>query len=325
MQKETVSVGVDIGGTNTEVGIVRNSGEIILESSFRTRDYASAAAFVAQLKRVIRAAWQQLTPGYDCRGIGIAAPGVNRDGTVEAPANLDWGKLNLRQLLGEAFGCPVKTINDADAAALGELTYGAAQNMRNFLVITLGTGVGAGVVVNGQIMTGENGLAGEIGHTIVFPDGRPCNCGRKGCLETYVSANGIRRTALELMASGVYDSSLEGLESANLTAEHVTEAARHGDPLALEVVERTAEILGRALANAVALFDPEAIFLIGGVMQAGQVLFVPVQRHFNNSLLHLYKNRVRLMQSRLRMNWIGVLGASVLVNGRKGREALFAS
>ena len=254
-------------------------------------------------------------------GIGAAAPAANYfHGTIESPSNFEWGRVEFVRILQERYRVPIAITNDAKAAALGEMVFGEARGMQDFIVITLGTGLGSGIVVNGELIYGHDGLAGELGHTIVEPRDRQCNCGRRGCLETYASSPGICRTVFELLAHRLDDSELRGIAFNDLTAEKIYQAATRNDVLALAAFEYTGEILGRALADATACFSPEAIILFGGLAKAGAFLFEPTRRHFEENLLDIYKGKVKIVPSHAAVCNTAVLGACVLV--RKEIEKL---
>ncbi len=314
MDKQTVLVGVDIGGTNTEVGFVDESGNVVKSTSFATNAHDVAQKFLHKLKSTIDEECARLSDRYVCRGIGIAAPNVNYlNGTIEAPANLNWGTVNLVEILGDDYEQPIRIINDANAAALGEMGFGLAQDMKNFIVITLGTGLGSGIVINGEILHGSSGMAGELGHTTVVVDGRQCGCGKTGCLEAYVSANGIRRTTIELMSQMPYDGVLATVSFDKLTAKMVSDAAHKADPLALAVLERTGSILGRKLADVVACLDPEAFILMGGVVNTGELLLEPIRRHFECHLLPVFRGKVAMLSSEMPAGRPAILGATMLL------------
>ena len=270
--------------------------------------------FVRALHERIQVLLQKLGMQNELKGIGIGAPNGNYyNGTIEFAPNLRWrGVIRMVDLVKQHYDTLVVLTNDANAAAIGEMMYGGAKGMRDFIVITLGTGLGSGIVVNGELVYGHDGFAGEIGHTIVDPNGRQCGCGRRGCLETYASASGIKRTVFELLADSNTASELRAVNFNDLTAAMLTEAATRGDKLALEAFERTGKILGLKLADAVAHTSPEAIFLFGGLAHAGEFIFEPTQRHMEANMLNIYKNKVKLLPSGLKNN-VAVLGASALV------------
>ncbi len=309
----TVVAGIDIGGTNTAFGIVDRSGKCIAEGRVATRDYPEANDFVqaiaVQLSSIL-----SLRPQFKLDGIGIGAPNGNfYRGTIEYAPNLQWqGIVPLAAMFCERLQLPSFLTNDANAAAIGEMLFGSARGMKDLIVMTLGTGVGSGIVVNGDIVYGHDGFAGEIGHTIFDPNGRECNCGRRGCLETYTSATGVCRTAEELVRRDERASVLRNINSAQLTAEYIAHAAENGDALALEVFEITGEILGLKLADAVAHTSPEAIFLFGGLANAGALIFEPTRRSMERQMLNIFKGKVRLLPSGLREGNIAVLGSAAM-------------
>lgn len=306
-----VSLGIDIGGTNTVFGIIDQAGKCYAEGTLSTQAYNNIQDFITKLHADISTQLDSLD--ILPIGVGIGAPNGNYyNGTIEHAANLYWkGIIPIVELIEKKFKLPAVVTNDAKAAAIGEMIYGGAKGMKNFVVITLGTGLGSGIVVNGQLVYGNDGLAGELGHTIVHPHGRACNCGRRGCLETYVSATGIKRTACELLATENIESQLRDIPFHQLTAKRVYEAAEKGDPIALEAFQHTGEELGSALANLVAITSPEAIFLQGGVANAGEWLFKTTQEQMEKNLLHVYKQKVKILRSSLPVN-AAIFGASAL-------------
>lgn len=312
--KKSVTLGIDIGGTNTALGLIDGDGHCLHEETFPTWAHESFALFFFRLTEKINALMARFAHEYTLAGIGAAAPTGNYyRGTMEAPSNFKWGNVEFVRQLKERYGLPAAITNDANAAALGEMMYGAARGMQNFIVMTLGTGVGSGIVVNGEVIYGHHGLAGELGHTFVAPDGRHCACGRRGCLETYVSARGLCRTVFELLAWRTEDSEFRQVAFNELTAEKVYHGARRGDALALAAFEYTGRILGRALADAVASFSPEAIIIFGGLAKAGELLFEPTRRHFEENVLGVFKGKVKILPSHKSACNIAVLGASVLI------------
>jgi glucokinase len=309
-----VAIGIDIGGTNTAIGVVNREGICLADTSITTGAYEDVKDFVRALHERIQVLLQKLGMQNELKGIGIGAPNGNYyNGTIEFAPNLRWrGVIRMVDLVKQHYDTLVVLTNDANAAAIGEMMYGGAKGMRDFIVITLGTGLGSGIVVNGELVYGHDGFAGEIGHTIVDPNGRQCGCGRRGCLETYASASGIKRTVFELLADSNTSTELRAVNFNDLTAAMLTEAATRGDKLALEAFERTGKILGLKLADAVAHTSPEAIFLFGGLAHAGEFIFEPTQRHMEANMLNIYKNKVKLLPSGLKNN-VAVLGASALV------------
>ncbi|NLE33676.1 MAG: ROK family protein [Bacteroidales bacterium] len=317
MDKVKTVVGIDIGGTNTIFGFVDRSGNILAEDQIMTTNYDEPQVYVADLFEKIMITARNAGKEMEILGIGIGAPMGNiNKGTIEYPADLPWkGIIPLADIFAHHTTLPVIVTNDANAAAVGEMIYGGARDMKNFVVITLGTGLGSGFVVNGKLVYGHDGFAGELGHTSIRPDAsdRECGCGRKGCLETYVSATGLKRTVLKIMADRLADSELRKHSFEELTSVMIYEAARRGDPIALEAFEQTGAILGYKLADVVAHTSPEAIFLFGGLAQAGELIFEPTKRHMEENLLYIYRDKVKLLPSGLRAQDAAVLGSSSLV------------
>jgi len=315
MAKQEVTAGVDIGGTNTVLGLVDREGRVHLDLSIPTHAHEGPETFVARLAKTIAEMAKQTTATCDLKGIGIGAPNANYyRGTVESPPNLGWkGVVNLVEMIRRTHHLPIAITNDANAAALGEMIFGAAKGMKDFIVITLGTGLGSGIVCNGSLVYGADGFAGEIGHTIVDPDGRQCGCGRKGCLETYASATGICRTVSELLCEERNESVLREIRPSELTAKTIAEAARNGDAVARQAFEFTGRVLGLKLADSVAYTSPEAIILFGGLAQAGELIFEPTKRHMEESMLNIFRGKVRLLPSGLKEGNTAVLGASALI------------
>ena len=308
-------LGIDIGGTNTVFGIVDARGTVIASGAIKTKKHPVFSDYIDELyseaTKLIKANGAEGKIG----GIGVGAPNANYyTGKIENAANLIWkGELNLAQELVDRFHIPVAVTNDANAAAIGEMTYGAARGMRDFIMITLGTGVGSGVVANGQMIYGADGLAGELGHCTVRRGGRLCGCGRSGCLETYCSATGVVRTALEFLeASPTVPSILRNIPSADLTSKDVFDAANNGDPIAQSVFEFTGRVLGEALADFAACTSPEAFIIFGGLAKAGDLLFKPMIAAFNKNALNFHKDKVKILVSELKEADAAVLGASAL-------------
>ena len=315
---KTYSIGIDIGGTNTDIGLVRDDGRCMAKRNLPTNKYFDASLYVSDICVQINDLMAENgVAAID--GIGIAAPAGNYyTGCIEGATNLNFkGTVDLAAMFRSHLDVPVVVSNDANAAAYGELVYGGAKGMSNFITFTLGTGVGSGIVVDGKLVHGTTGGAGELGHAILIPDGRPCGCGRKGCLETYTSATGIRRTALEMMeATPDYDGLLAKVNPDDLTSKMVGDAARDGDSLALDVFEKTGYWLGIALANAVAFSGPEAIFLMGGPVKAGEVLLKPVLASFKEHLCFVYDGSVEVRVSELPDNDAAILGAAALTKAK---------
>ncbi len=314
----TYSIGIDIGGTNTDIGLVRDDGRCMAKKNLPTNKYYDASVYVSDICDKIKDLMgENEVTAID--GIGIAAPAGNfYTGCIENATNLNFkGVIDLAAMFHDHLDVPVVVSNDANAAAYGELVYGGAKGMKHFVMFTLGTGVGSGIVVDGKLVHGKTGGAGELGHAILIPEGRPCGCGRKGCLETYTSATGIRRTALEMMeAIPDYDGALRKVDPKELTSKMVGDAAKYGDPLAIKVFEKTGYWLGIALANAVAFSGPEAIFLMGGPVKAGEVLLKPTRESFKKHLCFVYDGSVDIRVSELPDNDAAILGAAALTKAK---------
>jgi glucokinase len=318
MGKKQVVVGIDIGGTNTIFGFVDREGNILIEDRIKTGHFNDPEDFVSTLHERIMAASSSIENQVEIIGYGIGAPMGNiNKGTIEYPADLPWkGVIPLAQIFSRHTKLKVIVTNDANAAAVGEMIYGGAQNMKNFVVITLGTGLGSGFVVEGKLVYGHDGFAGELGHTAIRPPGystRECGCGKKGCLETYVSATGIKRTVLKIMADSILPSELRKYSFNELDSKIIHDAAKNGDALAKMAFDYTGMILGFKLADVVAHTNPEAIFLFGGLALAKELIFAPTKEHMEKNLLSIYKGKVKLLQSELSTQNAAVLGASSLI------------
>lgn len=315
MTRKAVVLGIDIGGTTTSFGFIEQDGTCLAEKTIDTMPREPALSLVERLCREVRELFSPFGDGYELKGIGIGAPNANYyTGTICNPPNLNWGdSVEIVKLFGSRFRLPAAVTNDANAAALGEMSFGAARGMRNFISITLGTGLGSGIVVNGSIVYGADGYAGELGHTVVDPDGRACACGKKGCLETYVSGPGLCRTVFSLLAERHDDSPLRAFSFNGLTAKEVFAAARGGDQLAREAFTVTGRILGLKLADAVAHTSPEAFFFHGGLSAAGDLLLAPAHAAMEENLLAIYRGRIPLLLSGLPDMNAGVLGAAALI------------
>jgi glucokinase len=312
MTEHELMLGVDIGGTTTSFGFVDRAGNLFSPLSIPTEAQQPPESLVARLHEAVRQAGREFPPFL---GIGIGAPNANHNkGTIEKAVNLRWGPcVDFLGLMRRHFDVPMAITNDANAAAIGEMMFGHAQGLRDFIVITLGTGLGSGLVVDGKLVHGSTGFAGELGHVVVDPDGRQCGCGKQGCLETYVSATGLRRTALVVLAERNDPSPLRDLRFEDMTSKRLFEAARDGDPIALEAFERTARILGMKLADAVAHTSPGAIFFAGGLASAGDILFAPTRRYLDRFLFGMYEGTVRLEPSKLEGGHSAILGAAALI------------
>ncbi|TAL80956.1 MAG: ROK family protein [Bacteroidetes bacterium] len=310
--KEVVA-GIDIGGTNTVFGLVDISGKIIAEDRLKTTDYPEIKKFVSALVTAIKKLLERKA-NLKLSGIGIGAPNANyHKGTIELAPNLAWkGIVPLAEYVKEKIDVPVVVTNDANAAALGEMIFGGAKKMKNFIVLTLGTGLGSGIVINGEVVYGHTGFAGELGHTIVVPGGRDCGCGRRGCYETYASASGLVRTVLYMLSEMREESSLRNIPPSELTSQKITEAAANKDPVALEALDYTAEILAFGIVNAIGFSSPEAVFLFGGLAQAGEMLFVPTRKYVEKNVQPIFKKTVKILPSGVTESNAAVLGAAAL-------------
>jgi len=317
MTTRQLAAGIDIGGTNTAIGLVDRDGNILAEDKLKTAHYPDIEKYAAALYEKVMATFKKTGEGYDLTGIGIGAPMGNiNKGTIEYPANLPWkGIIPLADLLKKYTSKPVMVTNDANTAAVGELVYGGAKNMKNFVVITLGTGLGSGFVVDGKLVYGHDGFAGELGHTTVKPgqSDRECGCGKKGCLETYVSANGLKRTLFKILADSLQPSDLRNYSFNDLEAELIHTAAKKGDPLAKKAFDETGRLLGIKMADVVAHTNPEAIFLFGGLALAGDLIFEPAREAMEEYLLSIYRGKVKILPSELNARNAAVLGASSLI------------
>ena len=306
-------VGIDIGGTNTVFGIVDARGTIIASGSIKTGKHSKIEDYVDELHENLFQLLEKNNAVGKIAGIGVGAPNGNYfNGTIEFAPNLPWrGVLPLADMLTERFGIPVALTNDANAAAIGEMTYGAARGLKDFIMITLGTGVGSGIVVNGQLVYGHDGFAGELGHVIVKPvNGRACGCGRTGCLETYASATGVARTAREFLEIRKDNSLLRQIPVQDITSKDVYDAAIAGDQIAKDIFEYTGNILGEAFANFTAFSSPKAIILFGGLAKSGDLIMKPIKESMERNMLNIYKNKETQLFSELKESDADVLGAS---------------
>jgi len=311
------AVGIDIGGTNTVFGIVDHRGEIKYRGAISTKKHETVNTFIDELYQAISPAIEHVGGKDHIKGIGIGAPNGNYyTGTIDYAPNLNWkGIVPLAQIINDKFGLPAALTNDANAAAVGEMMYGSAKGMRDFIMITLGTGVGSGIVINGQVVYGHDGFAGELGHTIIIPGGRRhWSTGVQGCLEAYASATGVRLTALELMEKNPNtDTLLRNYPINEIDSRVVYDCAMQGDEMAKEVYRYTGEILGMALANAVMFSSPAAIILFGGLCKAGDLIMKPTKENMEKNLLSIFQNKVKLIYSELKEADAAILGASALV------------
>ena len=308
-------VGIDIGGQTTKLGVVNIQGTVLAQTVIRTDTYSEVGPYIAELADAINRIIKEADAEGKIRGIGVGAPNGNYyKGTIENAVNIAWGRstIEFAKLLSEAMnGIPVALTNDANAAAVGEMTYGAARGMKNFIMITLGTGVGSGIVINGDVVYGHDGFAGELGHvTAVRNNGRACNCGKTGCLEAYASAIGVARTAREWLELTDEPSLLRNLDS--IASKDVYEAAKEGDKLALKIFEFTGKMLGRSFADFIAFSAPEAIVLFGGLARAKEFLLAPMEEAMNENVVSIWKNKVKIVFSQLKESDAAILGASAL-------------
>ncbi len=310
----TWAVGIDIGGTNTDIGLVSRHGSCLQKTRLKTQDYAQSEDFVVALKEALVALFHAQGITEIC-GVGIGAPNGNQPrGTIEYAPNLPWhGIIPLAEQLRLALGCPVSLDNDANTAALGEMCFGKAHDLRDFILVTLGTGLGSGFVIGGRLVHGSDGFAGELGHTQIIPDGRPCACGRRGCLERYASAPGLVTTTLQLLHSAQNPSPLHAALAQGLTGPQIAAAARAGDTLAQRAYALTGGYLAMGLANAVAITNPEAVILAGGPVEAGPLLLEPTRAALKACLHNLYRDKLRLTVSALQAGNAGLLGAAASV------------
>lgn len=313
--EKSLVIGLDLGGTNSVFGIVDRAGKVLATTSIKTRDFQDVETYVDESVKALMQIVNQVG-GIQCiRAMGIGAPSANYyKGTIEHAANLVWAKgvVPLADMFADRLGIPVAITNDANAAAMGEMKYGVAVGMKNFVELTLGTGVGSGIVANGQLLYGCDGFAGELGHMVVNPQGRPCGCGRKGCLETYCSATGVVRTAKELMEKAAPTTALNHIASDQLTSLDIYDAAMAGDKFAQFVFKVTGETIGRACANFTTFLSPEAYVFFGGLAHAGDLLFKPMIEAYDQNVLSLYKGKTKFLLSGLNGAEAAILGASAL-------------
>jgi len=309
-----VVAGVDIGGTNTIIGFVDAKGDILAEDRLSTPDYAFADDFVKALDQKLK---EMISHHDDLTliGIGIGAPNANfNKGTIELAPNLRWkGIIPLVKLTERRTGLKTRITNDANAAALGEMIFGEAKGIKHFIILTLGTGLGSGIVVDGEVVHGHTGFAGELGHMTVIEGGRVCGCGRRGCLETYASATGLVRTVLALLSDSREESVLRDLKSNEITSRRVAEAAAAGDPIAMEAMDKTAHMIALGIANSVIFSSPEVIYLFGGLALAGDALLVPVRKYVDELVQPVFRGTFTVMPSGLPEARAAILGASALI------------
>ena len=311
---EEVVLGIDIGGTFTKLGLVDKSGTILMEDEVRSTEHETIEAFIADIHHHIHQGIREMDGKIELMGIGVGAPNGNfYSGTIEHAPNLTWkGIIPFVELMEKQFGIPAVVTNDANAAALGEMLFGDAMGLENFVMITLGTGLGSGLVVNGGLIYGHDGFAGELGHVRAVDNGRQCGCGKRGCLETYVSATGIKRTVFELLAEENMDSAFRKIPFSKLKPKLITALAEEGDPIAIKAFERTGFLLGRSLADTVAHISPAKIFLFGGLAKAGKWIIDPTCKSMEEHLLPIYREKIQILPSALLHKNIAVLGAAAL-------------
>jgi len=305
--------GIDIGGTNTDIGLVSVEGKVVARKNLKTGLYFDAQLFVNNIVCAINKLSAENNMAKII-GVGIGAPCGNfYEGTIDNAANLNFkGKIPLKQMLEEQLHIPVIVSNDANAAVYGEMVFGGAKGMKDIIMLTLGTGVGGGIIVSGKLLHGSDGFAGELGHSILIPFGRKCTCGNNGCLEMYASIRGVIQTCTELLEQ-FPENELAQIPKEMLTPKIIAEAANRGNAVAIETYRRTGEWLGIALANAVVFSSPEAIFLTGGIVNAGEILLKPTRESFVKHKLFVYKNKIPILRSQLNENDAAILGAAALV------------
>lgn len=307
-------IGIDMGGTNTVFGVVDARGNVLSKSAVKTATHSDVNLYIDDLYEELIKLIDEAGGKDKIKGIGVGAPNGNYyTGRIEFAPNLPWkGQIPFAELMNAKFGIPTALTNDANAAAIGEMIYGAARGMKHFIMITLGTGVGSGIVIDGKLVYGHDGFAGELGHTTAVRNGRVCGCGKSGCLETYASATGVARTAREILELRKEPSTLRNIPTDIITSKDVYDAAIEGDAIALEIFEYTGKILGEALADFVAFSAPEAIVLFGGLTKSGDLILKPIVEHMNANVLPLWRDKVKVMFSELKEADAAILGASAL-------------
>ena len=314
MEQKPYVIGLDLGGTNSEFGIVDKNAHIVASTRVKTAGHGDITQYVDDCVAALQPIIEQVGGIDKIHAMGIGAPNGNYySGSIEFAPNLPWkGRIPLAQMFNERLGIPVRLTNDANAAAMGEMQYGAARGMQNFIMITLGTGVGSGIVVNGQMVLGCDGMAGELGHVIAEKDGRQCGCGRKGCLEAYCSATGVARTAREIIEKTDKPTILREIPLDKIESKDVAIAAGKGDEVAKQIFEETGRILGEACANFAAFSSPEAFVFFGGLTKAGDLLMEPIKRAYDAAVLRIFKDKAKFLVSELDGAGAAVLGASAL-------------
>jgi len=315
MKMHEVAVGIDIGGTYTKFGLITRAGQVLWKDSIPTEANRPAELLFDRIFAALKNFFSTSPEKYRIRGVGIGAPNANHyTGRIENPPNLSWKSVDLVELVHQHEArLLVEVTNDANAAALGEMIFGNARNVKDFILLTLGTGLGSGIIANGALIYGHDGFAGEMGHLTVVRNGRPCGCGRRGCLETYVSAPGIVRTVRELLAASKRESVLDKIPTEKMESIDIYQAALIGDAIALEAFEVTGRILGETLSDAVAYLSPAAIFLSGGLAEAGDLIFKPAKAHMEKNLLPVFQNKVKILPSGLPQGEVALLGAAALI------------
>lgn len=320
MGKQALVIGIDVGGQSTKLGVVDARGNILYQSVISSLQ-TELSSYIEDLTNAIKSLIAQSENDGEIKGIGIGAPNGNYyNGTIEFAPNLKWAYdsngrpmvIYIAKMVQDIVGIPVAITNDANAAAVGEMTYGVAKGMKNFIMITLGTGVGSGIVINGNIVYGHDGFAGELGHTVIVRDGRQCGCGHKGCLETYTSATGVARTAREFLSKTETPSLLRDLNPEKISSKDIYDAAKKGDQLAIDIFSFTGKIMGQAFADFVAFSAPEAIVLFGGLARAKEFLTDSILESMNENLLMMWKGKIKLLYSTLKDSDAAILGASAL-------------
>lgn len=312
---KSLVIGLDLGGTNSVFGIIDREGKVLTTTSIKTQGYQNVESYVEDSVKAVMQIVEQVGGMEKIHAMGIGAPcGNYHNGTIEQAANLAWAKgvVPLADMFVSRLNIPVAITNDANAAAMGEMIYGEAVGMKNFVELTLGTGVGSGIVANGQLIYGCDGFAGELGHMVVEPEGRPCGCGRKGCLETYCSATGVVRTTVAMLEESPEPTSLRDIPREELSSYEVYKAAMAGDAMAQEVFRQTGRRIGVACANIATFLSPEAFIFFGGLAQAGDLLFRPMEEAYNENVLSLYKGKAKFLKSGLDGAKAAVLGASAI-------------
>ena len=314
MEPLKFTVGIDIGGTNTKLGLVDSEGHLLRRVNFSTNPLLSFADYQLLLTSALEEVTHDI-PKEDLLGVGMGVPGANgKTGSIPEAANIPFlTEIPLQSALKELWNLPVFVAKDANAAALGEMLFGSAKGMDHFILLTLGTGLGSGVVINGKIVSGSNGLAAEYGHSVLVKNGRSCNCGQRGCFETYVSATGLKRTAISLLANANQHSILRDLSPNQLDAQKIAEASENGDEIAKMAIKKTAQWLGLKMVDLVVLTDPEAIILAGGLSKIGDYFLQTVRESLDKKLLPMFKGKVKVVYSGLGSDDAAILGAASLV------------